>query len=87
MKEGSAMDMNLGTALTLALIAVALIPAVRQLVGKGVSSCDGCNGSCNSCNSCNAADKMVRDMKRAERKRSRRMRKQMRGRAVGMRRA
>jgi hypothetical protein len=84
MKEGSAMDMNLGTALTLALIAVALIPAVRQLVGKGGSSCDGCNGSCNSCN---AADKMVRDMKRAERKRSRRMRKQMRGRAVGMRRA
>ncbi|MCI1479866.1 MAG: hypothetical protein LKH29_03140 [Eggerthellaceae bacterium] len=78
------MDMNLGTALTLALIAVALIPAVRQLVGKGGSSCDGCNGSCNSCN---AADKMVRDMKRAERKRSRRMRKQMRGRAVGMRRA
>lgn len=76
--------MNLGTALTLALVAVALVPAVCQLVGKGGSSC---NGSCDGCNGCNAADKMVRDMKRAERKQARRMRKQMRGRAVGMRRA
>ncbi|MDD6729653.1 MAG: hypothetical protein PUE02_01850 [Eggerthellaceae bacterium] len=78
------MDMNFGTAITLALIALALIPTVRHLVGKGGSSCDNCNGSCNGCN---AADKMVRDMKRAERKQARRMRKQMRVRSAGARNA
>ncbi len=31
------MDMNFGTAITLALIALALIPTVRHLVGKGGS--------------------------------------------------
>ena len=49
------MDMNFGTAITLALIALALIPTVRHLVGKGGSSCDNCNGSCNGCNAATAA--------------------------------
>lgn len=58
------MDVNLGTPITLALVALALIPFVRQLVGKGGSSCDGCSGSCDGCSGCGAVDKMVRDMER-----------------------
>lgn len=62
------MVLNLGTIVTLALVALACVPLVRSLRKKGLSAtveggCDGCGSG--NCSSCSAADKMVRDMQKS----------------------
>lgn len=62
------MVLNIGTIVTLALVALACVPFVRSLRKKGLSATveDGCGG-CDSgnCSACSVADKMVSDMQKS----------------------